>query len=138
MKYLLDTSVISELISNRPNPDVVDFIDSLDQESIYLSAITVGEVAKAIQKLTNAQRKQKLEKWLRDDLLVRFKGNVIALDADIFMRWGELSARLEGIGVEHPAIDSLIAATVLTHQMVLVTINESDFENMEIEIVNPW
>lgn len=138
MKYLLDTSVISELISNRPNPDVVDFIDSLDQENIYLSAITVGEIAKAIQKLTNAQRKEKLEKWLREDLLVRFEGNIIPLDTNIFIRWGELSAKLEGIGVEQPAIDSLIAATVLTHRMVLVTINETDFENMEIEIVNPW
>jgi predicted nucleic acid-binding protein len=138
MKYLLDTSVITELISSRPNPDVVDFIDSLDQENIFLSAITIGEIAKAIQKLPNAARKQKLEKWLREDLLVRFKGNIIALDTAIFIRWGELSAKLEGIGVEHPAIDSLIAATVLTHQMVLVTINETDFDNMEIEIVNPW
>ena len=138
MKYLLDTCIISELISNRPNPDVVEFIDSIDQENIYLSAITVGEIAKAIQKLPNLQRKQKLERWLHEDLLVRFEGNIISLDSNIFIRWGELSAKLEEIGVEHPAIDSLIAATVLTHRMVLVTINERDFENMEIEIVNPW
>lgn len=138
MKYLLDTSVVSELISIQPNPAVLDFVDSLDQENIYLSAITVGEIAKAIKLLPDTPRKRDLEKWLREDLLVRFEGRVIPLDADIFIRWGELSATLERIGITQPAIDSLIAATVLAHHMVLVTVNESDFENTGVEIVNPW
>lgn len=138
MKYLLDTSVVSELISIQPNPAVLDFVDSLDQESIYLSAITVGEVAKAIKLLPDTPRKRDLEKWLREDLLVRFDGKIIPLDANIFIRWGELSATLERIGITQPAIDSLIAATVLAHHMVLVTVNESDFENTGVEIVNPW
>lgn len=138
MKYLLDTSVVSELISVQPNPAVLDFVDSLDQENIYLSAITVGEIAKAIKLLPDTPRKRDLEKWLREDLLVRFEGKIIPLDAYIFIRWGELSATLERIGITQPAIDSLIAATVLTHHMVLVTVNESDFENTGVEIVNPW
>ena len=138
MKYLFDTSIITELISTQPNPNLIAFVDSLDQADIYLSAITVGEIAKAIQKLPESLRKVDLQKWLHEDLLVRFEGHIISLDAEIFIRWGELSAKLETFGFENPAIDSLIAATVLTHHMVLVTINETDFANMEIEIVNPW
>jgi toxin FitB len=138
MKYLLDTSVISELISKEPNPSVINFVDSLDHEDVFLSAITVGEIAKGIQVLPNSERKQELKKWLHEGLLIRFDGKIIPLDADILIRWGELSAQLEGAGILHPAIDSLIAATVLTHHMVLVTFNDGDFENTGIEVVNPW
>lgn len=138
MKYLLDTSVISELISSQPNPNVVNFVDSLDQEDIYLSTITVGEVAKAIQKQTDPTKKQSLQKWLYQDLLVRFDGRIIPLDSNIMIRWGQLSAKVESIGIEFPAIDAMIAATVLTHEMVLVTMYENDFKDTEIEVVNPW
>ncbi len=138
MKYLLDTSVISELISSQPNPNVVEFVDSLDQEDIYLSTITVGEVAKAIQKQPDPTRKQSLQKWLYQDLLVRFDGRIISMDANIMIRWGQLSAKVESIGVEFPAIDAMIAAIVLTHEMVLVTMYENDFKDTEIEVVNPW
>lgn len=138
MKYLLDTSVLSELISKQPNPNVVNFVDSLDQEDMYLSVITVGELAKGIELLTDKKRKEELKQWLYEGLLVRFNGNIIALDSNILIHWGELTAKLERIGVTQPSIDSLIAATVLAHQMVLVTMYESEFEGTGIEIVNPW
>ena len=138
MKYLLDTSVLKELISKQPNPNVVDFVDSHEHEDMFLSAITVGEIAKAIALLPNSPRKRELQQWLKDDLLIRFEGKIISLDSDIFIRWAELTAKLETIGVLRPAIDSLIAATVLTHHMVLVTVDEDGFSDMEIEVVNPW
>ena len=138
MKYLLDTSVLKELISKQPNPNVVDFVDSHEHEDMFLSAITVGEIAKAIALLPNSPRKRELQQWLKDDLLIRFEGKIISLDSDIFIRWGELTAKLEAIGVLRPAIDSLIAATVLTHHMVLVTVDEDGFSDLEIEVVNPW
>ncbi|GAB4496993.1 MAG: type II toxin-antitoxin system VapC family toxin [Anaerolineales bacterium] len=138
MKYLLDTSVVSELISEFPSASVTRFVDSLDQEDMFLSVITVGEIAKGIERLPNSQRKQELKKWLYEGLLVRFEGNIIPLDAEIFIRWGELSAKFERIGVVRSALDSLIAATVLAHRLVLVTTNESDFEHTGVEIVNPW
>ena len=138
MKYLLDTSVLKELISKQPNPNVVDFVDSHEHEDMFLSAITVGEIAKAIALLPSSPRKRELQKWLREDLLIRFEGKIISLDSDIFIRWGELTAKLEAIGVLRPAIDSLIAATVLMHHMVLVTVDEDGFSDMEIEVVNPW
>lgn len=137
MKYLLDTSVISELISSQPNPKVTAFVDSLDQEDIYISVITVGEIAKGIEKLPT-QRKQALKDWLYEDLLVRFDGQVISLDPHILIRWGELSAKVEEVGVEFPVIDALIAAIVSVHEMVLVTMYENDFKDKGIEVINPW
>ena len=138
MKALLDTCVISELVSKQPNPRVVEFVDSLDPEDVYLSVITIGEIVKGIEKLPKSRRKTDLQAWLKDDLLVRFEGNLVALDTDVFIKWGALTARLESTGKSMPAIDSLIAATVLAKKMTLVTRNVSDFEGTDVEVVNPW
>ncbi len=138
MKALLDTCVISELVSKQPNPKVVEFVDSLDPEDVYLSVITIGEIVKGIEKLPKSRRKTDLQAWLKDDLLVRFEGNILALDTDVLIEWGALTARLESAGKTTPAIDSLIAATALAKKMTLVTRNVSDFEETDVEIVNPW
>ncbi|SRR6266516_470371 len=138
MKYLLDTCVISELVSKRPNSKVVEFVDSLDDDDVYLSVITIGEIIKGIEKLPRSKRKQELHTWLREDLLARFSGKIIPIDNDVITEWGSLTARLELAGTSIPAMDSLIAATVLTYAFALVTRNVNDFEGSSVEIVNPW
>jgi toxin FitB len=138
MKALLDTCVISELVAKQPYPKVVEFVDSLDPEDVYLSAITIGEIVKGIEKLPASRRKVALLAWLKDDLLVRFDGKIVSLDKDVLMEWGTLTARLELTGRPMPAIDSLIAASARAQQMTLVTRNVADFEGAEVEILNPW
>ncbi len=138
MKTLLDTCVISELTAKRPNLKVVEFVDSLDPEDIYLSVITIGEIVKGIEKLQRSRRKTDLHTWLNDDLLVRFEGNILSLDTDTLIEWGVLTARLESAGKTMPAIDSLVAASALAKKMILVTRNVGDFEDTDVEIVNPW
>ena len=138
MKALLDTCVISELVSKTPNLKVVEYVDLLDPEDVYLSVITIGEIVKGIEKLPKSRRKTDLQNWLKDDLLVRFEGNVVALDTDILIEWGALIARLESAGKTMPAIDSLLAATALAKKMTLVTRNVNDFDETDVEIVNPW
>jgi len=138
MKALLDTCVISELVSKQPNPRVIEFVDSLDPEDVYLSVITIGEIVKGSERLPKSRRKTDLQAWLKDDLLVRFEGNIVTLDTDVLVEWGTLTARLESAGKTMPAIDSLIAATALAKKMTLVTRNVSDFEEVDVEIVNPW
>jgi len=138
MKYLLDTCVVSELVSKIPNSRVVEFVDSLDDDDVYLSVITIGEVTKGIEKLSKSKRKQELHNWLREDLLARFSGKIIPIDNDVITEWGLLTARLELAGGSIPAIDSLIAATALTYAFALVTRNVNDFEGSGVEIINPW
>jgi len=138
MKYLLDTCVISELVTKTPNPHVVGFVDSLEPDDVFLSVITVGEIVKGIEKLPTSGRKRKLRTWLQEDLLIRFDGKIISLDTNIMMEWGKLTAQVEAVGKPMPAIDSLIAATVLAYELTLITRNVGDFESAGIEIVNPW
>jgi tRNA(fMet)-specific endonuclease VapC len=138
MKYLLDTCVISELVAKQPNPRVLEWIDTVDADGIYISVITVGEITKGIEKLPNSKRKQELSDWLENELLIRFQDNLIALDVNILIQWGKLNARLEINGQRAPAIDSLIAATALEHNLILVTRNQADFAETGVEILNPW
>lgn len=138
MKYLLDTNVISELVTKQPNQQVVRWIDAVDAESVYLSAITIGELSKGIERLPDSSRKDTLRTWLIDDLLVRFDGRLLTLDVDAMLTWGRLTAQMERMGRPLPAIDSLIAALAIHHNCSLVTRNEDDFMGTGATIINPW
>ena len=138
MKYLLDTCVISELVSKRPNLNIITWLDALDPVDVCLSVITIGEIIKGIEKLPDSQKKDELRDWLRNDLLVRFQDKIIPLDSNVLVEWGVLAARLEKAGTPMPAMDALIAATVINYHMILVTRNVEDFKTVGIEIVNPW
>ncbi len=138
MKYLLDTNVISELVARNPNPQVIAWIDALDANSVYLNVVTIGELQKGIEKLPDSSRKASLNSWLNEDLLIRFAGRVLALDVAVMLTWGELTGRLERVGRPLPAIDSMIAAVAIHHNCALVTRNEGDFKDTDVNVINPW
>jgi tRNA(fMet)-specific endonuclease VapC len=138
MRYLLDTCVISELVARQPNPAVLQWVDSLDEEKLYLSAITIGEIKKGIERLPGSPRKSTLTEWLEGDLLIRFKDRILSLDTAVMLAWGTLAAGMERQGTRMPAIDSLIAAIALEGQLTLVTRNVDDFKRSGVSILNPW
>ncbi len=138
MKYLLDTNVISELVSKRPDKRVVKWVDAQDPHSFFLSVITIGEIQKGIEKLDESERKARLQAWLNGDLLLRFSGRMLALDVDVMMTWGAMAGRLDRSGTPMPAVDSLLAAQARHHHCCLVTRNESDFVAADIPTLNPW
>lgn len=138
MKYLLDTCVISELVSKQPHAQVVTWVDSLEDERTFLSVLTIGEIKRGVAKLPDSKRKTQLQTWLHNDLLIRFQGRILPLDTQTLLNWGTLVANLEQKGRTLPAIDSLIAALALTHTLHLVTRNEKDFIHTSVSIHNPW
>jgi len=138
MKYLLDTCVISELVAKKTNPKVINWIDSIDPDSAYLSVITIGEIRKGIEKLPDSRRKTTLHSWLIEELLARFSGRILPIDSEVVLMWGQLIGSLESDGKKMAAIDSLIAATALYNHCSLVTRNETDFKHTGIAIINPW
>lgn len=138
MSYILDTNIISELVAKQPHPNVTRWIDNMDPQSIYLSVITIGELKKGIEKLSDLHRKDLLEEWLAKDLLVRFQNYLLPIDTSTMLMWGALVARMEKKGKPLPAIDSLLAATTLQHDFTLVTRNTADFIHTGISLINPW
>ncbi|MEW6350863.1 MAG: type II toxin-antitoxin system VapC family toxin [Thermodesulfobacteriota bacterium] len=138
MNYVIDTNVISELIARRPNRKVVEWLDDLDPDTIFLTVITIGEICKGIEKLPRSRRRESLRSWLETDLIFRFQGRILDIATDVMLVWGELTARLERQGKTIPAIDSLIAALVLERNYCLVTRNERDFLHTGVTLINPW
>jgi predicted nucleic acid-binding protein len=138
MTFLLDTCVISELVAKQPNLHVVQWVDSIDEDVLFLSAITIGEIKRGIEKLADSSRKSALAEWLEGDLLIRFIDRILPIDISVMLVWGQLTADLEKQGRRMPAIDSLIAATCLQARLDLVTRNERDFAHSGVAVVNPW
>lgn len=138
MKYLFDTNVISELIAPKPNPKVIQWIDQLDPNMVYLSVITIGEIRKGVEKLASSKKREAIAEWLENDLLVRFQGRILEITVQTMLTWGELTGRLEKHGKPMNAIDSLLAAIALQGNYVLVTRNEDDFQNAGVTVINPW
>ena len=138
MTYLLDNCVISELVAKKPSQRVVAWIDVIDEERLFLSVITIGEIRKGISKLGDSRRRNTLQDWLDRELCVRFQDRILVIDMPVMLRWGELTAAAEASGLTISAMDSLIAATALFHDLDLVTRNVADFEQTGVRIVNPW
>ena len=138
MRYLLDTCVVSELASKRPNPAVVRWVDAVDEDDLCLSVLAIGEIRKGIAKLPDSDRRNGLLQWLQDELLPRFAARIVPLDVEALLVWGELTAGLELKGRPMPAVDSLLAASALSGGFTLVTRNEADFADSGVRLLNPW
>lgn len=137
MKYLLDTCVISELVKPSPNANVINWINNTPDERLYLSVITIGEVRKGLTKLPDSKKKDILENWL-NSLLEDYDNRIYSVNMTVAENWGIIQGKAEKKGAPMASIDSLIAATAYTHNLVLITRNERDFEASNLPIQNPW
>jgi toxin FitB len=136
--FLLDTNCISELIRSQPEPRVMDWMRAADESLLYLSVLTLGEIRKGAAILAQSKRRTHLESWLELDLQVRFSGRILAIDHSVANRWGWLTADAQRKGSSLSAIDGLLAATALHHNLTVVSRNVSDFASTPVPVFNPW
>jgi toxin FitB len=137
LKALLDTCVVTEHWKPKPTLSVLAWIDEHAEDSLLLSALTLGEIQKGIERVTGTKR----AKGLRASLIAleaRFEGRVLPASSEVAKIWGELAARREKAGRPLAVIDGLLAATCVVHGLELVTRNVRDFEGLSLHIINPW
>jgi predicted nucleic acid-binding protein len=137
MSYLIDTNVISEPRRKRPDQNVLSWFAGIDDSEAYISAITIGEIKKGAEKRESAKERSDLFRFL-DQMRSRFAGRILPLTEETFVVWGKLIADFEKRGKPRPAIDSLLEATALEHDLVLVTRNIKNFKDSQATILNPW
>ena len=135
MSYLLDTHVISELARPHPNALVLRWFQSVPDDALHLSVLSLGELRKGVETALDRKRREKLRLWLEKDVRNWFQERLIPVSASIAEEWGRL---LAGLGRPAPAIDSLLAATALHLRLRMVTRNTKDFNFPGLDIVNPW
>jgi toxin FitB len=138
MNYLLDTCLISELAKSEPDKKVVDWVLSENETSFYVSVLTFGELHKGIEKLPESKKKETLQVWVEDELKNRFLNRIIGIDIGVSLVWGKIQCLAEKNGKPMPAIDSLIAATGIVHDLTVVTRNVTVMEQSGVKLLNPW
>jgi predicted nucleic acid-binding protein len=132
--FLLDTMVISEGFKRQPSANVLNWLRSQNQTSLYISAITFGEIAAGIEKQAShdATTSRRLEQWLEETRKV-FWDRTLPVDTDTAIVWGTLYTRLK-----RRDTDLLIAATALRRGYTVVTRNVRHFEPTGVKLVNPY
>ncbi len=135
MNYLIDTNIISEVRKGpRCDPNVASWYEKIDDASLYLSVLVIGEIRKGIERIRpkdNAQANA-IEKWLQAADKA-FGERILPVDRAVANEWGRLNASRP-----LPVIDGLLAATAKTHRMTLVTRNTADIAGLDVYILNPF
>lgn len=135
MGFLIDTNVLSELRKQqRANPGVKQWFANVAGDSLYLSVLVIGEIRNGIERLRRRDpiAANNLEAWLlrvETDMAER----ILPVTSNIADRWGRINSP-----DPLPAIDSLLAATALEHNLVLVTRNITDVERTGVRCLNPF
>lgn len=133
--YLLDTNVISEVQRGRPDTAVVRWLRDRRHRPLFLSVITLGEIRRGIEMLSEGPRRATLAQALVR-LSTSFSKRTIPIDASIADRWGRLTAKNPNLG--RRSIDALLAATAQEYDLVVATRNIRDFDHIGVQLSNPW
>ena len=134
MKYLVDANVLSEPTKPSPDPRVIDWLRAHEEE-IAVDPIIIGELRFGILLLPRGKKRAILESWF-DRGVQRL--HCAPWEIETGLKWAELLARLRASGKAMPIKDSLIAATALLHNLIVVTRNGSDFTAAGVRIVDPF
>ena len=130
--YLLDTNIVSDVQRRLPKP--TEWLASVDTSSVSLSVITLGEIERGIVKLrkVDSEKATRLDLWLRE-LRRDNADRILAVTEEVALAWGRITA-----GRTRGSADTLIAATALVHDLILVTRNVADFDDTGVTVFNPW
>ena len=107
------------------------------ESDLFVSAMTIAEIGRGIEKLPASRRQTELSTWLQQ-LKVGFESRVLAFTIETVSAWAHLCVVVEAKGKPIAAFDSIIAATALEHGLALVARNVRDFAQAPLVLINPW
>jgi len=137
MSFLLDTNAVSEWVKPQPNAGLVDWMESADEDRVFISVVSLAELHYGVERLAVGRRRTRLEQWVQHELPLRFESRILPVDIDVAKAWGRMMSRCEAAGRPMGAMDAFMAATAENHQLTLVTRNVSHFPLLKA-VLNPW
>lgn len=135
--YLLDTVAISETSKPDAHAGMQAFYSRVQVESLYISAVSIGELNYGWMSLPYGKRRENLRDWF-SQVEAAFDGRVMSVDSDIARIWGELRTSVKKNGYTIGLPDLLIAATAIHYDLTVVTRNIKDFAPTGCKVLNPW
>ena len=134
---LLDTNVVSEVMKTQPVEAVVAWLNSQDSERLYVSAITIGEIAYGLRILPDGKRRSGLHERFERFVALAFDQRVLAYDESAARVYGELMGDRKELGLPLSVPDGQIAAIARLNHLAVATRNVLDFEHCGIDVLNP-
>ena len=135
---LLDTNVVSEPLRPAPDARVVAWIDAQALATLYLSAITVGELRAGVALLPAGKRRTGLQASLETQVLPLFAGRVLPFDLACTQAYAELMAKARVAGLAITSADGYIAAIAAANGLAVATRDTGPFEAAGATVINPW
>ena len=137
MRFLLDTNVLSEPVSARPDPRVKAWMAEQPPEQFAISAASFAEIWKGIVPLGRGRRRASLTRWVAS-LPGEFPDRVLSVDAAISSEWGRLMAQAKARGRSIDLVDLVLVATALVLGLTIVTRNVRHCAGWGADVINPW
>ncbi|MBV9426271.1 MAG: type II toxin-antitoxin system VapC family toxin [Bradyrhizobiaceae bacterium] len=138
MSFLLDTNVVSEWVKPRPDPGLIEWLASVDEDRVYISVITISEIRYGIERMPFGARRKRIQDWFVTDLPRRFDKRILSINIIVADAWGRIMNRARAAGRQIGPMDAFIASTAQTSELTLVTRNVSDFEFLGVQVIRPW
>ncbi len=135
---LLDTNVVSEPLKLTGDAGVLSWIDEQMIETLYLSAISLAELRFGIAALAPGKRQATLHTSFEQRILPLFTGRILPFDAEASKAYALLRARARELGKAIAPADGYIAASALSHGLIVATRDTGPFEAAGLTVINPW
>ena len=131
--FLLDTNILSETRRVRPHKGVMNWLATVPEDEVFVSAVTIGEVQEGIEaaRQTDQAKAQELERWLDS---IEATMQVVAMSGEMFREWARLMQRKSRSEIE----DAMIAATAGIRGLTIATRNTADFQGFRVPLYNPF
>lgn len=135
---VLDTNVLSALMQQRPDAQVVAWLDKQAAESIWISTVTLFEARYGLALLASGRRKklliERFEQFLEEDM----ENRVLSFDTQAANQAAQLAAERKARGRPVDMRDTFIAGIALARRATLATRNTRHFDDLSVPVVNPW
>lgn len=131
---LLDTNVIAETARPFPDANVLTFLAA--EMDVWLSTVVVHELEYGIELMAPGRRRDSVAAAVRS--LAAHAGRIVPVGIAEAEHAAELRAHAQSNGQVLDIADSLIAATAGIRRLSLATRNISDFEGLDLRLINPW
>lgn len=138
MTFVVDTNVVSELMRDLPDPNVLRWFNSRDESDLLLTAVVEAELRIGIAILPKGRRRDELESALEETIDIDFGGRVTHFDSNAARAYGDIGARRRAAGMPITEMDCQIAAIAKSKRAAVATRDVNDFQNCGIEVFNPW
>ncbi|VWB86058.1 type II toxin-antitoxin system VapC family toxin [Burkholderia lata] len=135
---LVDTNVMSEPLRREPSAAVIEWLDAQNVETLFLAAISLGEMRFGVAALPEGRRRDWLHQSIEQRVVPLFRGRILPFDDAASKAYASIRARARALGSAIAPADVFIAATAEANGLIIATRDVAPFEAVGLRVIDPW